>query len=427
MRRLIDGRHTLFARARDAAGNWGPVRPVVLPIDRTAPEACASAARAGRRRRAVLHIRERGSGLVILRYRVEVGGRLGRWRWLDPAARSEVKLAREARPPGDPARPGGRPGRQRDQGGVRAAAVGRRRSVRLQNRRAQVPALPLGPPPATRSTRSARGGSRSCSPSTARPVGARGGCDKTLFSALTHAPVDRAPVDTSVPPLSSPVATCSSPYTRASKGQQRIRRCPASDLSLTFSGLVPMGTIMAYLPRVAGAIPAGAKRMAFSTGRTRSAGWRHCVVTARVARRTELAWDGRRSSAPRAREQVVVMLRVLIAEDDATVEPGAGGAHSERAGLRRRRCGRRRGRGDCRRRRGIARCRNCRRAHAGRRRMGYARDLRVSPRTERDGFSAVLIPRPRRRCSTRVPLRTSSGGTRPRRSLRRGIERASGS
>ena len=31
VRRLEDGRHSLFVRARDAAGNWGPVRMVVLP------------------------------------------------------------------------------------------------------------------------------------------------------------------------------------------------------------------------------------------------------------------------------------------------------------------------------------------------------------------------------------------------------------
>ena len=39
VRRLIDGRHALFARARDAAGNWGPVRAVVVPVDRAAPMA----------------------------------------------------------------------------------------------------------------------------------------------------------------------------------------------------------------------------------------------------------------------------------------------------------------------------------------------------------------------------------------------------
>ena len=92
VRRLIDGRHALFARARDAAGNWGPVRPVVLPIDRAAPAVRISGSRRGDVVGAVLHIRERGSGLVTLRYRLEVAGRLGRWHWLDPAARVEVKL-----------------------------------------------------------------------------------------------------------------------------------------------------------------------------------------------------------------------------------------------------------------------------------------------------------------------------------------------
>ena len=92
VRRLIDGRHTLFARARDAAGNWGPVRAIVIPVDRSAPAVRVSGARTGDVIDAVLHVREHGSGLVSLRYRVEVAGRLGRWRRLDPAGRAELTL-----------------------------------------------------------------------------------------------------------------------------------------------------------------------------------------------------------------------------------------------------------------------------------------------------------------------------------------------
>ena len=47
VRRLEDGRHSLFVRARDAAGNWGPVRMVVLPIDRLPPSVRASGVRRG--------------------------------------------------------------------------------------------------------------------------------------------------------------------------------------------------------------------------------------------------------------------------------------------------------------------------------------------------------------------------------------------
>ncbi len=92
VRRLVDGRHTLFVRARDAAGNWGPVRAIVIPIDRSAPAVRVSGARTGDVIDAVLHVREHGSGLVSLRYRVEVAGHLGRWRRLDPAGRAEVTL-----------------------------------------------------------------------------------------------------------------------------------------------------------------------------------------------------------------------------------------------------------------------------------------------------------------------------------------------
>ena len=75
VRRLEDGRHSLFVRARDAAGNWGPVRLVVLPIDRRAPAVRASGRRHGDLVATTLLVRERGSGLALLRYRVEVGGR----------------------------------------------------------------------------------------------------------------------------------------------------------------------------------------------------------------------------------------------------------------------------------------------------------------------------------------------------------------
>ena len=51
-----------------------------------------SGARTGDVIDAVLHVREHGSGLVSLRYRVEVAGHLGRWRRLDPAGRAEVTL-----------------------------------------------------------------------------------------------------------------------------------------------------------------------------------------------------------------------------------------------------------------------------------------------------------------------------------------------
>jgi Subtilase family len=92
IRRLEDGRHSLFVRARDAAGNWGPVRLVVLPIDRSAPGVRVSGARHGDVVAAVLHVRERGSGLVLLRYRLEVAGHLGHWHVLRPAAQTRVTL-----------------------------------------------------------------------------------------------------------------------------------------------------------------------------------------------------------------------------------------------------------------------------------------------------------------------------------------------
>ena len=92
MRRLEDGRHGLFVRARDAAGNWGPVRPVVLPVDRRRPAVRASGERHGDLVAVTLLVRERGSGLALLRYRVEVAGNAGRWRSLEPAAQMHLTL-----------------------------------------------------------------------------------------------------------------------------------------------------------------------------------------------------------------------------------------------------------------------------------------------------------------------------------------------
>jgi hypothetical protein len=92
IRGLEDGRHSLFVRARDAAGNWGPVRTVVLPIDRLAPGIRVSGGRRGDVVTALLHVHERGSGLILLRYRLETGGRAGRWQVLKPAAQSRVTL-----------------------------------------------------------------------------------------------------------------------------------------------------------------------------------------------------------------------------------------------------------------------------------------------------------------------------------------------
>ncbi len=92
VRRLEDGRHSLFVRARDAAGNWGPVRLVVLPVDRRAPAVRASGERRGDLVSATLVVRERDSGLALLRYRVEVAGKAGRWRSLEPAARVHLTL-----------------------------------------------------------------------------------------------------------------------------------------------------------------------------------------------------------------------------------------------------------------------------------------------------------------------------------------------
>jgi hypothetical protein len=92
VRRLLDGRHALYVRARDAAGNWGPMRRVVLPIDHAAPTVHASGSRRGDVVPTVLRVRERGSGLVMLRYRVEVAGHAGRWHAVAPGAVVKVTL-----------------------------------------------------------------------------------------------------------------------------------------------------------------------------------------------------------------------------------------------------------------------------------------------------------------------------------------------
>jgi subtilase family protein len=92
VRRLLDGRHGLYVRARDATGNWGPARAVALPADRAAPAVRASGSRHGNRIAAVLEVHEHGSGLVSLRYRVDIGGRAGRWHSVAPGDRVRVKL-----------------------------------------------------------------------------------------------------------------------------------------------------------------------------------------------------------------------------------------------------------------------------------------------------------------------------------------------
>jgi hypothetical protein len=92
VRRLEDGRHSLFVRARDASGNWGPVRSVVVPIDRESPSVRVSGTRHGDLVAAALLVRERGSGLALLRYRVEVGRTIGRWRTLGTSAQAHLTL-----------------------------------------------------------------------------------------------------------------------------------------------------------------------------------------------------------------------------------------------------------------------------------------------------------------------------------------------
>jgi Subtilase family len=92
VRRLEDGRHSLFVRARDAVGNWGPVRLAVLPIDRQPPELRATGVRHGGIVTATLLVRERDSGLAALRYRVEVAGKPGRWHSLKPSSQVHLTL-----------------------------------------------------------------------------------------------------------------------------------------------------------------------------------------------------------------------------------------------------------------------------------------------------------------------------------------------
>jgi subtilisin family serine protease len=92
VRRALDGRHSLYVRARDAAGNWGPVREVVIPFDRDAPTVRARGVRHGNRIALQLLVHDGGSGLLSLRYRVDLGGRDGRWRALTPAAQTALNL-----------------------------------------------------------------------------------------------------------------------------------------------------------------------------------------------------------------------------------------------------------------------------------------------------------------------------------------------
>jgi subtilisin family serine protease len=92
VRRLEDGRHGLFVRARDAAGNWGAVRRIALPVDRLPPSLRASGVRRGGVVQTTLLVHESVSGLATLRYRLEIGGRAGRWHSLAPAARVHLAL-----------------------------------------------------------------------------------------------------------------------------------------------------------------------------------------------------------------------------------------------------------------------------------------------------------------------------------------------
>jgi subtilisin family serine protease len=90
--RLEDGRHNLYVRARDATGNWGPVRVVALPIDRVPPTLRASGVRHGDVVEATLLVNETGSGLALLRYRVEVGGKAGHWHPIKLSSRAHLTL-----------------------------------------------------------------------------------------------------------------------------------------------------------------------------------------------------------------------------------------------------------------------------------------------------------------------------------------------
>ena len=92
MRRLEDGRHGLFVRARDAAGNWGPVRRIALPVDRMPPSLRASGVRRANVVEATLLVHETDSGLAKLRYRVELGGKPGRWHAIALSSRVHLTL-----------------------------------------------------------------------------------------------------------------------------------------------------------------------------------------------------------------------------------------------------------------------------------------------------------------------------------------------
>ena len=90
--RLEDGRHDLFVRARDAAGNWGPVREVALPIDRVPPSMRASGVRRGNLIETTVLTRETDSGLAALSFRVELRGKPGSWHSIKAASRVQLTL-----------------------------------------------------------------------------------------------------------------------------------------------------------------------------------------------------------------------------------------------------------------------------------------------------------------------------------------------
>jgi hypothetical protein len=52
----------------------------------------ASGSRSGTGVAAVVHVHDPGSGTALLRYRLEIGGRLGAWHALTPAASVHLKL-----------------------------------------------------------------------------------------------------------------------------------------------------------------------------------------------------------------------------------------------------------------------------------------------------------------------------------------------
>jgi subtilisin family serine protease len=92
LRRLADGHWGLFVHARDAAGNWGPVQQVVLPVDRVPPSVRVSSSRHGGRVVAHLLVRDRDAGLARLAYRIEIAGQRGRWHPLRLAAKARLTL-----------------------------------------------------------------------------------------------------------------------------------------------------------------------------------------------------------------------------------------------------------------------------------------------------------------------------------------------